>query len=259
MEINRFSTEFTEVIGGVLASASNHEVQVLVHLYTHPAQRPAQLVAVTGLTRPSVATLVGRLERAGLVERSLGKDDRRTTLASLTIRGRRRMRQLDAELDALFVRQRERMGNILDLLGCDRTALVPARTADDTALVLTGRLSVVGAAMERSIGELCEVMHRRQRVGLSALLALGSARAGELAEVLGLSSGGLTYLIDHLVADGLAVRSHGSPGDRRAVVIELSDAGRDAARTIAAAVAEHAGEFCATIRVMQMPRPAAPV
>lgn len=54
----------------------------------------------------------------------------------------------------------------------------------------------------------------------------GSVTAGRLAEVAGLSSGAVTTAIDRLERAGLARRS-ADPGDRRKVLVELTEAGAD--------------------------------
>lgn len=56
-------------------------------------------------------------------------------------------------------------------------------------------------------------------------LAVGTSSATELARAAELNPGAMTRLIDKLVARGLVAR-HADPDDRRAVRIDLTDAGR---------------------------------
>ncbi|KAF1699846.1 MarR family winged helix-turn-helix transcriptional regulator [Pseudoxanthomonas suwonensis] len=63
-------------------------------------------------------------------------------------------------------------------------------------------------------------------------LADGVANATELARIAELSPGAMTRLLDRLEARGLIVRS-ADPGDRRALNIRLTDAGKQIARDIA--------------------------
>lgn len=56
-------------------------------------------------------------------------------------------------------------------------------------------------------------------------LATGTSSATELARAAELNPGAMTRLIDKLIARGLVIR-HTDPGDRRAVRIDLSDAGQ---------------------------------
>jgi DNA-binding MarR family transcriptional regulator len=55
--------------------------------------------------------------------------------------------------------------------------------------------------------------------------SLGPVRGGELADATGLTSAGVTDLVDRLEGRGL-VRRLRDPDDRRAIRIELTDAGR---------------------------------
>jgi DNA-binding MarR family transcriptional regulator len=57
-------------------------------------------------------------------------------------------------------------------------------------------------------------------------IAQGEDSPGQLAGLLGTDTAGMTRLVDRLVAKGL-VRRAPRPGDRRAVVVELTEAGRD--------------------------------
>jgi DNA-binding MarR family transcriptional regulator len=71
---------------------------------------------------------------------------------------------------------------------------------------------------------------RSQGLSISEWSALqwcagGAVRGGELAEAIGLTSAGVTDLADRLEARGL-VRRLRDPDDRRAVRIELTEAGR---------------------------------
>jgi DNA-binding MarR family transcriptional regulator len=64
---------------------------------------------------------------------------------------------------------------------------------------------------------------------LVGLEMFGSLRPAALGAVLGMSSGGTTKRIDRLQARGLVARRLGAvPEDRRAVLIELTDVGREA-------------------------------
>lgn len=59
---------------------------------------------------------------------------------------------------------------------------------------------------------------------LSILLHDGPRSAGELMELLGVTSGAVTGIVDRLVAAGLARRS-ADPPDRRRVIIEVDHDG----------------------------------
>ena len=73
--------------------------------------------------------------------------------------------------------------------------------------------------------------------------------------MLGLTSGGTTYLVDQLDAAGLVERRHGAiPGDRRAVVIQLTPRGRDACERFADVLIEHADELVEMLEFAHAPQ-----
>jgi DNA-binding MarR family transcriptional regulator len=238
----RYSGMINEIMERVVATGSNYDIAVLSHLYRHSEQRPHQLMAVTGLSRPSVAAVVARLERLGFLHRSFGESDRRTTLASLTALGRRRMSELGRALEAHFEASRALVTEFLDLLGwvSDDTAV---RGADDTALALIGRLAEAGAAYDARVDANVRSLDPRQLRAINILRSVGRSRPKQLAEALHLSSGGLTFVMDQLEAKGIVTRTHGVD-DRRAVFIELTAKGMQHSRAMAVALAASAPEIC---------------
>jgi DNA-binding MarR family transcriptional regulator len=244
--LRRHSEMIGEMTERVIATSSPHDLSVLSHLRAHPAQRPHALMAVTGLGRPSVAAVVARLERLGLVERRFGELDRRTMLASLTARGRRRMAGLEQALEQHFADSGSQVREILGLLGCTEPVL-SERGDDDTAIAAVGRLADAGAAYEAGLDARLQTLSGRQHDAILALLADGPARPKQLAETLQLSSGGLTYVIDQLEAEGFVTRSYGTGDDRRSVVVELSASGLEHGRAMCAALAANAEAFCAAL------------
>ena len=71
---------------------------------------------------------------------------------------------------------------------------------------------------------------------LEALLHKGALPIGEIGEIVLLTSGSMTYVVDKLERRGLLVRRR-SDEDRRVLYADLTDQGR---QTINAAFAEHA-------------------
>ncbi len=97
----------------------------------------------------------------------------------------------------------------------------------DTELELARDLLAVtphlGKLAWRAAGECTVGSPERSR--LLFVLAQAPQRPGHLAQVLNLSAGTVSELIDALVAEGL-VRRQADPDDRRAVVLELTAEGR---------------------------------
>ncbi len=71
--------------------ADNPEVIVVTHLDLRGPSRPAEIIAVTGMTSGGVTKLLDRLEQGGYLRREFGTfpGDRRATVLSLTVEGRR--------------------------------------------------------------------------------------------------------------------------------------------------------------------------
>jgi DNA-binding MarR family transcriptional regulator len=196
-------------------------------------------MAVTGLSRPSVASLVARLERDGIVARSFGTDDRRTTLTSLTRKYRRRLDGLDEDLATYFTDSAPVVDEVLDLLRDDDPGTegpVPEQSAP--ALAAASRLVEAMAGCAARLETVVPELGARCHLALMALVAKGPARPAELSAVLGLSSGGMTYLGNQLESEGLVERTYGLAEDRRAVSMALTPDGRRRAESLCAAVRE---------------------
>ncbi len=80
--------------------SSNVEVLVLTRLDLSGPQRPADIVALTGMTSSGVTKVLDRLEAHGLIARGYGRieGDRRGTQLELTAEGERVAAQLAAGL-----------------------------------------------------------------------------------------------------------------------------------------------------------------
>jgi DNA-binding MarR family transcriptional regulator len=229
-----FSLAITALIEDVVGAGSsgNAEVVVLTSLVETPTLRPRDIMELTGLSRAGVAALVSRLEEIGLVERCPGKRDRRTVHTSLTRAGRRRLAELDAALEWHFVESRPFVEEIVSLLGGDLPG-PGRREASETALMVATRMGSAGGPYISQLASEVGLPNTKSRVALVTLFASGPMRPGQLADVLGLTSGGLTYLVDQLEAEGLVERGYGLLAeDRRAVVIQLTERGQETTRTI---------------------------
>lgn len=243
-----YSVEITEVIDGVVGagSSSNHEVQVLTHLFSVGPTTRRGLRELTGLSRNGVTQLVGRLDELRLVKSVQSPDDKREVLCALTRGGRHRVRQLGGTLDEFFASAAPSVMEIVELL-TDRP-VEPSETDRLNPLEIAGRMGAVGALLSRRLDEDLGVSGLRPRLALSTLAVWGTARPAQFADLLGVSSGGLTYIIDQLEADGLVHRSYGDvEHDRRAVVIALTESGRAAAKILADVLHEHADDVAGAL------------
>jgi DNA-binding MarR family transcriptional regulator len=75
------------LIRGAESALSRTAASVLHRLATAGPQRVTELAAYESIAQPSATTLVGRLERQGLVTRAPDPDDRRAVRVSITRAG----------------------------------------------------------------------------------------------------------------------------------------------------------------------------
>jgi DNA-binding MarR family transcriptional regulator len=123
----------------------------------------------------------------------------------------------------------------------DDTRLPPIGAEVDLgALPLT---ALVGRLSQRIVQEVAAA-HQRHHLktqpldaSLLILLGLGPARMTALAERLNTTKQALSFVVDRLERDGYLTRSP-DPSDRRAKVLILTSAGRDAARITRTALTE---------------------
>jgi DNA-binding MarR family transcriptional regulator len=111
----------------------------------------------------------------------------------------------------------------------------PIRSVQATLVVLGRMGSVLHDAIARELGE---GLTGNDTIGtLFQLEVEGSMRPGQIQDLTGLSSGGVSKMLDRLEAAGLIVREYGVlPADRRASVVHITRRGRQTNRRVANAV-----------------------
>ena len=86
----------------------------------------------------------------------------------------------------------------------------------------------------------------RQRVALISLASHSELRPSQLMDTLGLTSGGVTYLVDQLAAAGFVRRRYGDlDSDRRAVTITITPSGLTAVSGVYQGIAVSRGTYSA--------------
>lgn len=86
---------------------------------------------------------------------------------------------------------------------------------------------------------------------LATLDLHGPQRPGDLQARTGLSSGGVTKLVDRLQDKGLVDRSYGAiPEDHRGVLVSLTPEGRKQIQAMAAALGRHVPETATLLKEM---------
>jgi len=99
----------------------------------------------------------------------------------------------------------------------------PERRALDAYVKLSRAMATVDARIHRPLAE--DGLTASRFGALEALWHLGPLNQRDLGRKILKSSGNVTVVVDHLERDGLVARER-DPGDRRNVVVTLTDAGR---------------------------------
>jgi DNA-binding MarR family transcriptional regulator len=241
--LRRVGVRVTERLDRTVGAAvsGNSAVAMLMTLRAEGPQRPAWLASVTGLTTGGLSKAVDRLARHGFVTRGTkGTDgDGRSVRIALTDKGRRTASIID---DVASGSLRELADELDELVSIAGQVGVPAGRADPTAsTTVLARLARVGVQLSEALRSSPIDDHAAVLV-LCVLDGDGPCRPGRLVEVLGMSSGGVTKLVDRLAARGLVERSYGTLADRRGVVISITPAGLEELDTVLGFVVSHLQE-----------------
>ena len=206
-------------------------VHVLSRLVASDAVRPRDLLPAVHLPSGGLSNLLGRLEAAGLITRTAdrGHDGRAVSL-SITPKGRE-LEQRVARACADGVREsaaavKELIVILVEAGATPRPVALPNACARETraTLGLVELHLTVEAAIATSDGN----GDVNAAVALATLDHLGPCRPRLLADVLHLTSGGASRLIDRLEQAGHVERSRDAVAhDHRGVVVAITPSGVD--------------------------------
>ena len=115
--------------------------------------------------------------------------------------------------------------------------------AVERLLLLIGRFGrAVTLTLEEVSGDP-ELVTNAPIIVLCTLDLNGPCRPGELQELTGLSSGGVSKLLDRMERAGVVKRAYGTvPGDNRGVLVSITARGRRLVRRISAVIASRLPE-----------------
>jgi DNA-binding MarR family transcriptional regulator len=241
--VQRYSLELTNQVERAVGvgMASNHELQLLTYLHGYGPTSRKDLVAVTNSSRSSLTQMLKRLELLGLLSSHTSPQDHRKLLSELTLAGRRRVKRVEHAMDEYFMSPNPMVKELVALLGemPSPSSLEPLST-----IAAIDRLASLGTILSARAEATTGLADTRQRLALALAADWGEVRPTQLAEELGLTSGGTTYLVDQLESGGLLERLYGTvPTDRRAVVIRLTASGREACEQFADILYESADDL----------------
>lgn len=242
-----FSQEFTAVVDDAMGTdfADNGEIRVLVAILGDVPPSTADLAELSRLNRRAVSRFVSWLETAGLA--TVGRSDRdgRVVLVNRTPRARRRGNRMRRQLEVMFDRSRPLAADVVRLLG--GSAQEPGATPVRDSLAVLDALAQAGLKIidRASLDGGASRLPARQRVALTRLASHAELRPTQLMDTLGLTSGGVTYLVDQLAAAGFVRRRYGGlDTDRRAVTITITPSGLTAVSGIYQGIAATRGPLC---------------
>ena len=241
--IAAFSVGLTDIIDNTFATndASDAEFHAIGTLIRSDSISTTELRRRSGLSRRACDRLVDQLLDDELVERTDAPHDRRVQLLTLTGRGRRRARTLDRRVRDYFSDSGELVDAIVAMIGAPADSPSAAESPDTQgALDLVDRMAALGNTLDAAIRAQRAPKHPKNRDQLALLLiaTADEARPSRIAEQLNFTSGGFTSVLDRLEADDLVVRRYGQhPGDRRAVVIDLTPDGHEVVVAVGAGLA----------------------
>ncbi|MDP9292829.1 MAG: MarR family transcriptional regulator [Actinomycetota bacterium] len=102
LAITRTSRRLRQEAGGALGPA---QTSALAVIDAHGPLTPSELANREGIQRPTVTRLLGRLEAAGLVERTADPGDGRSSLITASAAGRELLRELRLRKDVYLARR----------------------------------------------------------------------------------------------------------------------------------------------------------
>jgi DNA-binding MarR family transcriptional regulator len=243
------TVELTRIAASTLGdgTVANRAIQVLLAVHSDTGARPSEIATRNGMARSSVARALRSLEERGLVSRTPDRADRRAMHLVVTADGRRRISSFQRELGRYFETTAPIVHQLLDALG---TAVLPSDGVHVSPLDAAAALAGVGAAYVDDVQNAIApfgITHAADRQTIALLREHGGLRPSELASTLHLTTGGVSQLVDRLEGSDLVRRTHPTDGDRRTVVVTLTDRGDEAAAALLDCLDRHLPAICSAL------------
>lgn len=234
---DRMTRAFDDLFGTYWAEIE--EMLAVVTLLSDDVISTRRLAEVSGMNRRSVSRLVLRLREAGSVMSQRAPADGRVMEVVLTERGKLQSQELRDMASAVFIETAHTAAEISRELQMDVTSLSPLRTTDP--LQMLERICRAGAELVQYLPEPVSVgkLAARQRAGLVFVATNAGVRQRDLAQALGLSRAGTSYVVGQLCMKGLIVKADAEvDGDRRVVPLVASPAGERVVQAVLDAIEE---------------------
>jgi DNA-binding MarR family transcriptional regulator len=230
--LQRYSVDISEIAIQSLGSRDieNRDVQLILTVHHGGPLTPTESAARMAAPRSTVSRAMNRLEGAGLAVRIPSERDRRSVVIALTPKGRRRVTAFAMRLGDYFTAGEPLLKESLDLLDAPTPDHDLVGAADPVAA--TEALSRAGARYVDEVVQVLEpfgISEFSDRFTIALLHLRGSQRPTQIADELGLTPSGTSGVLTRLEEQGVITRRHDlTPGDRRAVIVELTPRGEEA-------------------------------
>lgn len=251
--VSRYSADITELAVQSLGRGDidNRDIQFVLAVHEKGPLTPTGLAVGTGTAPSVVSRALRRLEEAGLVARTRDAGDRRSVLVTVTGKGRRRVTAFADRLADYFASGEPLLKDMFQALGYPTPEVGGAEAVDP--LIAASEMGRAGAAFVEDVSGALEPFGIREfadRFTLVLILLDGHQRPSQIAEELGFSLSGTSGLLTRLEDAGLITRRHDAmAGDRRAVKLELTARGEEAALLQLDTFARHAPSLAAALRL----------
>lgn len=260
--VDRYSLDITRIAGETLGpdGVANRDVRLLLTIQQTPRLTPSALADRLGISRSLVSQSLRRFRLSALITHEVDPADRRSSRVSLTAKGRQRVAAFEARLGDWFVAASPQVREALALL---RHA-PPAESVADVAatpLEVAERLGAAGSPFVTEVSALLlqhGITQAIDRFAVSLIDHQAPLRPAHLAKQLHLTTSGVSTLLDRLEGAALIERDHHPDvGDRRAVMVSLTVAGRTVAATTLDVFERHAATLCEALALTLKTPPAA--
>jgi DNA-binding MarR family transcriptional regulator len=251
--MSRYSADITELAVQSLGRGDieNRDIQFLLAVHVRGPVTPTGLADASGTAPSVVSRALRRLEEAGLVARTRDAGDRRSVLVTVTGKGRRRVTAFSERLADYFAAGEPLLKDMFHALGIPTPDLGDAEVVDP--VVAATEMGRAGAAFIEEVTASLDPFGIREfadRFTLVLILLHGYQRPSQIADELGFSLSGTSGLLTRLEETGLITRRHDAiEGDRRAVKLELTERGEEAALVQLSTFARHARSLAAALRL----------
>ena len=243
VQLHRYTVDISDIADQMLGGhdLENRDIQMVMLLHRMGSMNPTALGVHTGAPRSTVARGLNRLESAGLVTRRADTRDRRRALIVLTPKGRRRVAGFAARLGDYFSVGEPLLKDAFHALDTDIPDADPGSVTDPVAAAEA--LSSVGAAYSAEVRGAVAPFGGSEvsdRFTLALIRLYGVQRPTQISAEIRLTPSATSAVLSRLERGGLITRRHDiTPGDRRAVVVELTRRGEQAIGAELAVFARH--------------------